>query len=112
MLIHAHLHTIAHTPIEGSPTDSEEEAGDHMILNQPTQWSTILGDQILVVRGDWGPEEERGGEGRSRKSEGGEGRCGEEQTDGARMVMQIFIHGPLLSVTIPNSTKQGHNGPL
>ena len=70
MLIHAHLHTIAHTPTEGSPTDSEEEAGDHVILNQPTQWSTIFGDQILVVCGDWGPEKERGGEGRGRKSEG------------------------------------------
>ena len=83
MLIHAHLHTIAHTPIEGSPTDSEEEAGDHVILNQPTQWSTIFGDQILVVCGDWGPEKERGGE---EGREEGEGRW-EEQTDGARMVI-------------------------
>ena len=50
-------------PAEVPPSEGHEHPGDDVVLYQATQRSAILGDQVLVMGGDW-----RGGEGGERES--------------------------------------------
>lgn len=42
--------------MEESSSESHENCSHHVVLDQATEWSSILWHQVLPVGGDWRPE--------------------------------------------------------
>ena len=50
---------VSDSPGKGSSSNGEEESRHHVVLDESTEWSAVLGNQILVVGRNLGEGEKR-----------------------------------------------------